>query len=154
MVLQKESKQEKVVAAAAKEEVLVQEYEQDVFNEYQNFLYRRLLYGITIYTPSEVKKMPDKTKNRIISDYRKCQEVLNIWKQQMTNAYTNIIFKTLFPSTKLGKLFYVTHENSTDTEFKNTLPFKSYKLTKIEISKKLIDEGLLPKNFYELKPKY
>jgi hypothetical protein len=55
----------------------------------------------------------------------------------------------LFPESPLTQFFVETEE--TDPEFKNTLTFKDLGITKDQIVGLFITEGLLPKNFHDLK---
>jgi hypothetical protein len=80
--------------------------------------------------------------------YIKGQSVINLYKQKLTNAYSNFIFKTLFPESPITQFFVETEE--TDVEFKNTLTFKDLGITKDQIVGLFITEGLLPKNFHSL----
>lgn len=126
-------------------------FERDAFTAYQNFLYKRALYGTKVYDKEELHNMnPDKRK-RIEKVSKRCQTILNIWKQEMCNAFTNNLLMTLFPNTELGKLFFVKYKDATDPGFTNILNFKDLGVSKKQIIDKLIYEGILPRDFYNLK---
>lgn len=126
------------------------EYEVDPFNQYQNFLYKRVLYGLNIYSKDEVEAMPDKKRAKILKNQRRAQKALNLYKQEIVNKITNNIFTKYFPESPITKA--LTGEfNFTDTDFVNTLDFKSLGLTKKDLIDRLIQVKLLPSNFYELK---
>jgi len=125
-------------------------FERDAFNATQNFLYKRAMFGLSVYSPEEVEKMNFDKKKRIIKVHKRCQGILNIWKQRLCNEYTNRIFETFFPNTEMGKFFYVTHCDTVDPSFMNTLNFKDMGISKQVIVEKLIIEGILPKNFHSL----
>ena len=124
------------------------EYEKDSYNNYQNHLYKRALYGLSAFSQEELATMCSKKKQRVSKVYMKGQNVINLYKQQLTNAYSNFVFKTLFPESPLTQFFMETEE--TDVEFKNTLTFKDLGITKDKIIGVFITEGILPKNFHEL----
>ena len=124
------------------------QYEQDSYNNYQNHLYKRALYGLSAFTQQELATMCSKKKQRVSKVYLKGQNVINLYKQKLTNAYSNFIFKTLFPESPLTQFFIETEE--TDVEFKNTLTFKDLGITKDQVIGLFITEGILPKNFHEL----
>ena len=124
------------------------EYEKDSYNSYQNHLYKRALYGLSAFSQEELATMCSKKKQRVSKVYMKGQNVINLYKQKFTNAYSNFIFKTLFPESPLTQFFIETEE--TDVEFKNTLTFKDLGITKDKIIGVFINEGILPKNFHEL----
>lgn len=126
-------------------------FEKDAFNATQNFLYKRVMFGLRVYSPEEVLTMNFAKKKRIERVHLRCQHVLNIWKQQLCNQYTNRIFETFFPKTEMAKFFYVTHRDTVDSSFMNTLNFKDMGITKFQIVDKLISEGVLPKDFHSLK---
>lgn len=124
------------------------QYEQDSYNNYQNHLYKRALYGLSAFTQQELATMCSKKKQRVSKVYMKGQNVINLYKQKLTNAYSNFIFKTLFPESPLTQFFIETEE--TDVEFKNTLTFKDLGITKDQVIGLFITEGILPKNFHSL----
>ncbi len=124
------------------------EYEKDSYNNYQNHLYKRALYGLSAFSQEELATMCSKKKQRVSKVYMKGQNVINLYKQKLTNAYSNFVFKTLFPESPLTQFFMETEE--TDVEFKNTLTFKDLGITKDKIIGVFINEGILPKNFHEL----
>lgn len=124
------------------------QYEQDSYNNYQNHLYKRALYGLSAFSQEELATMCSKKKQRVSKVYMKGQNVINLYKQKLTNAYSNFIFKTLFPESPLTQFFIETEE--TDVEFKNTLTFKDLGITKDQVIGLFITEGILPKNFHSL----
>ena len=129
-----------------------QTFEKDQFNSYQNFLYKRVLFGLSVYEPDELKIMHQDKKNRINRVHRRAQSVLNIWKQQIINNITNAFFKVNFSNSNLIKDLITNYGNSTDEKFINTIDFKTLGIYKKDIIDKLIIEKILPHNFYELKP--
>lgn len=126
----------------------VMEYETDGYNQYQNYLYKRSLYGLDALTPKELETMCSKKKQRIINVYKKAQVVLNKFKQQVTIKYSNFLFEQLFPNSPLTDFFLANTE--VDEKVKNTLTFKDLNISKDDIIKVFIAEGVLPKNFLSL----
>ena len=110
------------------------EYEKDVFNSYQNFLYKRALFGISIYSPDEVKIMHWDKRRRIENVNRHAQKVLNVWKQQIINTITNELLLRYFP-TKSGlvKEIVTICGDYTDPTFINVIDFKSLGVTKQDV---------------------
>ncbi len=128
------------------------QYERDPYNSYQNFLYNRALFGLSVYEKDELDKMHWDKRKRISRVHRRTQQMLNVWKQQIVNELSNHLFSTVFPDSYITEGLLKTHGNSVDPEFMNTIPFKLLKIGKDDIVDKLIEEGILPKNFEELKP--
>lgn len=126
------------------------EYEVDPFNQYQNFLYKRALFGLKMYSPEEVADMTAAKKSRILKLHRRSQRVLNIYKQELVNKFTNNLFTKLFPNSSITKAL-IGELNYTDPEFINKMDFKTLGVSKTDIVDRLIIEKILPKNFYDLK---
>ena len=126
----------------------VMQYESDGYSQYQNYLYKRALYGLDALTEKELATMCSKKKQRIINVYKRAQLILNKFKQQITIQYSNFIFKTLFPKSPLTELLIA--ETETDDKFKNTLTFKDLGINKEQIITIFMAEGILPKNFLSL----
>jgi hypothetical protein len=124
------------------------QYEQDKYSVYQNYLYKRALYGLDALTEKELATMCSKKKQRILNVYKRAQVVLNTLKQKITIDYTNSIFKSLFPNSKLTA--DLLNYNEVDEKFKNTLTFKDLNIDKDKIISIFMSEGILPKNFLSL----
>lgn len=124
------------------------QYEQDKYSAYQNYLYKRALYGLDSLTEQELATMCSKKKQRIINVFKRAQVVLNVAKQKATIAYTNALFKTLFPNSPITE--FLLSETEPDPSFKNTLTFKELGISKDSIVELFISEGILPKNFLSL----
>lgn len=126
------------------------EYEIDPYNQYQNFLYKRALFGLRMYSPEEIQQMTDVRRSRIVKLHKKAQKVLNLYKQETVNTFTNNLFIKLFPNSPITKAL-VGELNFTDSEHVNKMDFKVLGISKECIINRLIKEKILPKNFYELK---
>jgi len=124
-------------------------YECDSYSSYQNYLYKRALYGINGLPKEEINTICNKKKQRIGKVYVKGQTVINIYKQKLTNVYTNLLFEKLFPNSPLTEFFL--NNSEVDTEFKNVLTFRDLNIDKDRIVSIFIENGVLPKNFHELK---
>jgi hypothetical protein len=125
------------------------QYEQDKYSAYQNYLYKRALYGLDALSEKELATMCSKKKQRIVNVFKRAQTILNVAKQKATIQYTNLLFKTLFPKSPLTQMFLDNSE--TDEKFKNTLTFKDLNIGKDDIISIFMVEGILPKNFLSLK---
>ena len=124
------------------------QYESDGYSQYQNYLYKRALYGLNALTEQELATMCSKKKQRIVNVYKRAQKVLNVFKQQVTNKYSNYIFQTLFPKSPWTEA--MTAYSETDEKFTNTLTFKDLNIGKKDIIGIFMSEGILPKNFLSL----
>lgn len=126
------------------------QYEKDEFNSYQNFLYKRAIFGLSIYTLKEIKKMNYQKKKRIEKISNHTQEVLNLWKQELFILMSNRILGNLFPESSISKVI-IDNFSTPDPKFINNWDFKTLKISKKLIVQKLIEEKVLPYNFYEIK---
>ena len=123
-------------------------YETDGYSQYQNYLYKRALYGLDSLSEQELATVCSKKKQRIVNVYKKAQSTLNKFKQQVTIQYSNFVFKSLFPNSPLTDLLL--SDTEVDENFKNTLTFKDLGITKEQIISIFMAEGILPKNFLSL----
>ena len=123
-------------------------YEADQYSQYQNFLYKRALYGLKSLPAEEVAKMSKQKQIRIQRVNRRAQRVLNEAKQRKVISITNGLFASWFPDTKFTNFML----GNTDTDFKvkNTINFKDLNIDKHEIVRIFIEEGILSSNFLSL----
>lgn len=126
------------------------ELEKDPFNAQQNFLYKRALFGLKMYTEEELSVMHADKKKRIIKVYTRAQRVLNLYKQHLVNEKTNRVMTLLFPNSPITKEFE--QHSYVDPKFVNTVSFKDLGVSKKQIVDRLISEKILPVNFYNLVP--
>ena len=124
------------------------EYEKDPYSEYQNFLYKRAMFGLKMYTQDEIKAMHWQKRNRIKKVHKRTQSVLNLWKQELMIEKTNKLFQIFFPDSTITQALL--SASDVDPEFRNKLDFKTLGITKKDVVNKLQEENLLPHNFAEL----
>ena len=120
-------------------------------NNYQNFLYNRALFGLSVYTQEEITEMHWDKRKRIIKVHKRAQVVLNLWKQEVINSRVAHLFKTLFPKAEITSVI-VEECKQTDPIFVNKMSFKDLGIMKDAVILKLMENGILPKDYYELKP--
>lgn len=120
-------------------------------NNYQNFLYNRALFGLSVYSQEEIKEMHWDKRKRIIKVHKRAQVTLNLWKQEIINSRVAHLFMTLFPKTSVTADM-VEECKHTEPSYINKMSFRDLGLTKDSVILKLIETGILPKDYYELKP--
>jgi hypothetical protein len=123
-------------------------YQTDGYSQYQNYLYKRALYGLDALSEQELATICSKKKQRVVNVYKKAQVTLNKFKQQVTIQYSNFVFKTLFPKSPITSILLA--DTEVDESFKNTLTFKELGINKDQIITIFMAEGILPKNFLSL----
>jgi hypothetical protein len=126
----------------------VTKYEVDSYTQYQNHLYKRALYGLNAFTQQELATMCSKKKQRVSNVYLRGQKVINLYKQKLTVAYSNMLFKTFFPDSPITN--YLLGEQELDVKHTNTLTFKDLNISKEDIITVFMAEGILPKNFLSI----
>lgn len=114
----------------------------------QTELYKRVMFGLSIYEPAELYKMNSAKKNKIVRKHKEAQELFNIWKQELTNKWANSFLKNMFPKSKIVN--DLCEDNSTSKQYMNTLSFKDLNISKEDIINKLISHNILPYNFASL----
>lgn len=119
------------------------------YSDYQNFLYKRALYGIKVYTPAELKKMSPLKIERINKVHERSWKILNVWKQQIMIQFTNDLL-SLFKKSALAEDIINTYSKP-DPNFNCSISFKELNISKEMVINKLLENKALPKNFYELK---
>lgn len=127
-------------------------FEKDPYNSYQNFLYNRALHGLSIYSQDEVSKMSIEKKKRINKSHNKCQTVVNLLKQEVTNQLANDFFVRWFPEIEITKSLVNYFGTTGHEDHINNMSFKLLKISKPLVIARLIETKLLPKNFNQLIP--
>jgi len=118
-------------------------------NPQQHFLFKRILHGLKMYTKDETDKMHWDKKRRIIKVWKRAQDVINKWKQLVCNKDAKKIF-SIFVGSKLGKeLYEFPFEYMPD--YRNKMTLKQCGIEYEHLVVKFIDEGLLPKNYLNIK---
>lgn len=125
-----------------------QEFEKDKYSPYQNYLYKRALYGLDSLSVEELNTMCSKKRSRIVNVYNRGQLVVNKYKHQITKKLTDKLLTSLFPNSSL--ISELCGYDDIDNNYKNTLTFKDLSIEKDMIVDLFITEGILPKNFLSL----
>jgi len=120
-------------------------YEQDNYNNYQNYLYKRALYGLSSITEEELTTMCSKKKQRIVNVYKKAQITLNRVKQEITIKQGNLLFQWLLPESPITA--YLFANSDVDDKVVNTLTFKDLSINKQQIITILLRKVCFLKTF-------
>ena len=81
--------------------VRYQVFEQDKYSTYQNYLYKRVLYGLDSLTIEELNSMCSKKKTRIINVNKRAQLIINNQKHKVTKQLSDKLLSSLFPNSLL-----------------------------------------------------
>lgn len=118
------------------------------FSPKQKELYQKVVYGFKAYTPQEISEMSEKKKIDVTTTYTKANRILRKWKQDMVFNALDDMLSTLFPKSKIVEQMVQT--KGYIEEGKEEIPFKDLGVPLKNIADRLIQFGLLPKNFYQL----
>jgi hypothetical protein len=122
---------------------------QDIpFNDLQQFIYRKALYGLAVYKPQDVKNLERKEKFEIIKLQRKAQHVINVFKLDTINQMVKGLFGKYFWNSDQGKEFV--DEKYTDYNEVCSMSFKDLGINKHMVAQKLIEAKVLPVDFFQL----
>lgn len=119
-------------------------------NNYQMFLYDRVMLGLYVYPKEEVQVMHWEKRKRILKVHKRAMQLINVWKQEIVNKWSTAFFEAVFPRTEFTEHFVKTQAD-TDKDYSLKISFKELGVTKRQIIERLILEGILPANFYQLK---
>jgi len=126
------------------------QFEKDPFNSYQNFLYKRALFGLSVYQKEELEIMHWDKKRRIEKVHERAQKVLNLWKQEMSNQWLGSLLSVVFHHSSLVKELNEKFGSEVDEQYISKMDFKALGISKKQVVDKLIQEKILPNNFYQL----
>lgn len=121
---------------------------------HQKQLYEKTVFGLKAISKEQLTGLDEEDCLIIKYTHLKCQEILNIWKQEITNDISNQLFKKYFPKSPFTKTLTEKYPNIVDKNVVNTIPFKLLGINRNDIIQKLMNCGILPKDFYDIKSKY
>jgi hypothetical protein len=119
--------------------------EQDPYSEYQNFLYKRAMFGMKMYTPEEIKTMHPQKRERVAKVHKRAQHELNVWKQEKVIAFTNKIM-SVFTRSSIAKDM-VNLYSKPDPTFVSKMSFKDLGVSKEDVITHLLKKKILPNDF-------
>lgn len=128
-------------------------YETENLNSYQLFLYNKAMKGFNAYSKNELQVMPAKERKAIQIFFNKAQRVLTVFKQQKINEITNKFIGTCYPKSRVKHELFDTTFNYVNQNLEVSISFKMLGIGRDKIINHLIQEEILPSDFYQLKPK-
>lgn len=125
-----------------------QKLESFEFNETQQRIFSTLVYGFNFIPDEQIKRLPQPIKKRIIVNYTIARKFLNRWKQEIINEMVDSFLCRMFPKSKTAK--QMVSEKGYDDNLECTISFRELGISDKSVANKLIEFGLLPKNFFNL----
>jgi len=120
------------------------------YSKYQNFLYKKALLGLKIYNQNAVKRMKEEEVTTIIRNQKKALRVISVYKQKKVIELSNGLLTAMFPKGRVTSELLTPELSRWGKQYKVTLKNEDLGITKTEIISLLVDNGVLPKDFYEL----
>ena len=121
-------------------------------NPYQHFLFKRVLHGLNVYKPEEVKKLHWDKRRRITRVWKRGQREINAWKQYLCNKKINQYLRETFKHSPLALYIANIPAEETLEDYNNTMTFRDLGLTYEDVILKFLSLGLLPRNYFSIKP--
>ena len=131
---------------------IINSFEYSKLNPYQHFLFKRVLHGLNVYKPEEVKKLHWDKKRRISKVWKRGQREINAWKQTLCNKKINAYFRKTFKDSALAQYIASIPAEETLDDYNNTMTFKDLGIKYEDVILKFMSLGLLPNNFFTIKP--
>tara|TARA_R100001463_G_scaffold2822_7_gene11723 strand:+ start:11998 stop:12501 length:504 start_codon:yes stop_codon:yes gene_type:complete len=129
---------------------LVQDIVYTQLNTQQIFLFKRVLHGLNAYKSDELVGMHWDKKRRVKKVWRKAQRVINRFKQTIANKRSNEIL-SMFDHSPLAKNIMSVPVEEVDDQFINKMTLKELGIKYEDLIIKFYSEGLLPRNYFQLK---
>jgi len=131
---------------------VINSFEYSKLNPYQHFLFKRVLHGLNVYKPEEVKKLHWDKKRRISRVWKRGQREINAWKQTLCNKKINAYLSKTFTHSPLAQYIASIPADEVLEDYKNTFTFRDLGITYEDVVLKFMSLGLLPRNFFTIKP--
>jgi hypothetical protein len=118
----------------------------------QAMLFKRVLHGMNAYKADEIGTMHWDKKRRIKKVWKRGQNVINRMKQRLTNKRANqVLTDSVWGHTSVIKQLTSISIDITDDTLVNRMSLKDLGIQYEDLIIKFYYEGLLPKNYFELK---
>tara|TARA_R100000935_G_scaffold11163_2_gene22346 strand:+ start:14138 stop:14659 length:522 start_codon:yes stop_codon:yes gene_type:complete len=120
-------------------------------NPYQHFLFKRVLHGLKVYKPEEVRVLHWDKKRRITKVWKRSQREINVWKQTICNKKINAYLSKTFQHSATALYIANIPADEVLDDYTNTMSFKELGITYEDVIIKFMALGLLPKNYLTIK---
>lgn len=119
------------------------------FSPKQKDLFQKVVLGFKAYTKEEIDQMSEKKKIFVSVTYTKAQRILRNWKQDVVFTKLDDMLLAVFPNSPLVRQF-VNVKGHVDVPKEDEISFDDLGINREQVANKLMEYGLLPKNFYQL----
>ena len=145
---------EEYMSVCVFEDLLTDHVIERPLNEYQEFLFNRLMYGLDIYEPAHLERLYKDQRKRIIKRHVETREILNQWRcdivYNLSNSILSMFSQRMLEDKLKRKPIVDLNAKPLKSELTEVLSFQELGITRTQIIEKLIKSRILPSNFYEL----
>lgn len=118
------------------------------FNKTQKRLYEQAVYGFKTLANETIMEMKPQQIKRFQEIHNRAKAVINSYKQEISNDRINALLSKLFPKSNLVK--QILDVKGVDPSIKIPISLKDLKITPRMLAEKLVEQGVLPQNFFKL----
>jgi hypothetical protein len=128
--------------------VKYQSIEEFGFNKIQKKLYAEAVYGLKAIPNEVLMEMRVEAIRKIQATHVKAKEVINNYKQEVSSKTIDNFLSKLFPKSPVIK--QMINMKGIDPSIKVTMSLKDLKITPKMLAEKLVENNILPENFFKL----
>jgi hypothetical protein len=127
---------------------MYQNIEEFGFNKIQQRLYAEALYGLKSIPNEVLMEMRVEAIRKIQQRHVKAKEVINNYKQEVSNKKIDALLAKFFPKSPVVK--QMVNAKGVDSNVKCSLSLKDLKITPTMLAQRLVAHNVLPDNFFKL----
>jgi hypothetical protein len=125
-----------------------QKIEDTEFNKIQKRLYTEAVYGLKAIPNEVLMVMHTKVIRNIQNIHTRAKNVINNYKQEISNNNIDTFLSKLFPKSPIIK--QMLNVKGVDPMIKVPMSLKDLKISKHMLAQKLVEFKVLPENFFNL----
>ena len=109
-------------------------------NQLQHRQYNQVVYGLKAIPQEVLMEMKTEAIKRIHNQHLKAKEIINNFKQEVSNQLVDNLLMKLFPRSTVAK--QMRNVKGYDRSIKCNISLKDLEITPVILSKKLVEENL------------
>jgi len=125
-----------------------QNIEEFGFNKIQQQLYAQAVYGLKSIPNEVLMEMRVEAIRKIQARHAKAKEVINNYKQEVSNKKVDDFLAKLFPKSPIIK--QMLNVKGTDSDIKCSISLKELGISPKMLAERLVKFKVLPENFFKL----
>jgi hypothetical protein len=128
------------------------DFEDHRYSYQQYRMYQKCLYGLKVCSPAEIKKMSFAEKVAINFNHKRTQQLINLSKWKADCDLVDIVYGKFFKKVKNNIAWFLGITNELSLSDNEDINYNSLQSIggKDNLIRKLVEERILPSNFYNL----